>query len=56
MKEESENGLNGHILLLHLGTDKKRTDKFYDSYLDKLVKTLLSKGYRFTSLAEAVGF
>ena len=35
------------MLLVHIGTDKRRTDKFYN-YLDKLIETLKSKGYEFT--------
>lgn len=52
MKEERKNGLNGHILLLHLGTSAARTDKFYDKYLDLTVKELLDKGYSFRLIAE----
>ena len=44
---EQINTLNGFMLLVHIGTDKRRTDKFYN-YLDKLIKTLKSKGYEFT--------
>lgn len=47
-------GLNGHFLLIHFGTDAKRTDKFY-SYLPQLIKTLQKKGYRFVSVKEAIG-
>ena len=39
-------GLNGFILLLHIGTDPKRTDKFYNR-LPGLIKYLKSKGYQF---------
>lgn len=28
-EKEGVNGLNGFILLLHIGTDARRTDKFY---------------------------
>ena len=38
-----EHGLNGYILLLHIGTDPKRTDKFYHR-LNNLVTTLKQKG------------
>lgn len=55
MEEERKNGLNGHILLLHLGTDKARTDKFYDRCLEKLLKNLLKKGYRFGLISETAG-
>ncbi|SFP71093.1 Peptidoglycan/xylan/chitin deacetylase, PgdA/CDA1 family [Pseudarcicella hirudinis] len=39
-------GLNGFILLSHVGTDPARTDKFYYK-LDKLISTLKKKGYTF---------
>ena len=55
MDEEEKNGLNGHILLLHLGTDPARTDKFFDNCLDRLIADLLGKGYRFVLLEEAIG-
>jgi endoglucanase len=38
-------GLNGFILLIHIGTDPARTDKFYN-YLGKLLQFLKGKGYR----------
>lgn len=43
------NGLNGHIMLIHLGTVPERTDKFYDR-LPELIEALLAKGYTFTPL------
>jgi len=42
----SENGLNGAIVLIHSGTDPRRTDKFY-TLLPQLLKDLKAKGYRF---------
>ncbi|MFI5131410.1 MAG: glycoside hydrolase family 9 protein [Chitinophagales bacterium] len=42
-------GLNGFILLLHIGTDPKRTDKFYKR-LPGLVQYLKAKGYRFQTI------
>ncbi|HEX8332886.1 MAG TPA: polysaccharide deacetylase family protein [Segetibacter sp.] len=51
-KEKSDvNGLNGFILLLHIGTDPRRTDKFYNK-LDDLLKELKKKGYKFTTIAD----
>jgi peptidoglycan/xylan/chitin deacetylase (PgdA/CDA1 family) len=51
-KEKSDaNGLNGFILLLHIGTDPRRTDKFYNK-LDDLLKELKKKGYEFSSIDE----
>ena len=43
------NGLNGHIMLIHFGTDPARTDKFYDK-LPRLISELRRKGYSFTPL------
>ncbi|WP_455590989.1 glycoside hydrolase family 9 protein [Bacteroides sp.] len=51
---EAKEGLNGHLMLIHLGTDDRRTDKFYKDYLDKLITKLKKKGYQFVSLREAV--
>ena len=45
----STNGLNGFILLLHIGTHPERTDKFYYK-LDELIKELKSRGYSFNYL------
>jgi peptidoglycan/xylan/chitin deacetylase (PgdA/CDA1 family) len=39
-------GLNGFILLVHIGTDPRRTDKFY-RLLPELISTLKKKGYHF---------
>jgi peptidoglycan/xylan/chitin deacetylase (PgdA/CDA1 family) len=40
-----QSGLNGFILLMHVGTDPKRTDKFYRR-LPELIRWLKGKGYR----------
>jgi peptidoglycan/xylan/chitin deacetylase (PgdA/CDA1 family) len=45
-EQKHHNGLNGFILLLHIGTDPGRTDKFYDK-LPQLVSFLKGKGYEF---------
>lgn len=45
------NGLNGHIMLIHFGTDTARTDKFYDK-LPGLIRELRRKGYSFTPLKD----
>ena len=39
-------GLNGYILLLPIGTDPKKTDKFYYRP-NELIKILKQKGYQF---------
>ena len=56
MEVEKKEGLNGHILLIHLGTSELRTDKFYQGHLDKLIRTLKKKGYTFTPILEATGW
>lgn len=43
--ETKPNGLNGFILLLHIGTDAQRTDKFYNR-LPELIAYLKNKGYK----------
>jgi peptidoglycan/xylan/chitin deacetylase (PgdA/CDA1 family) len=43
------NGLNGAILLIHLGTHPDRTDKFYHK-LEQFIDQLSAKGYRFGRL------
>lgn len=55
MSVEAKEGLNGHLMLIHFGTDDKRTDKYYNGYLDKMIKALKKKGYSFVSLQKAVG-
>lgn len=44
-------GLNGFILLLHIGTDPARTDKFYNR-LDELIKELKGRNYQFVRVDE----
>ncbi len=46
MSYEMKHSLNGAIILIHLGTDPRRTDKFYD-HLGKLIDTLAARGYSF---------
>lgn len=53
-KEKTDlNGLNGFILLVHFGTDPKRTDKFYN-HLDELITELKQKHYRFAAINEVL--
>jgi peptidoglycan/xylan/chitin deacetylase (PgdA/CDA1 family) len=42
-------GLNGFILLFHIGTDPRRTDKFYNQ-LQQLIVYLKRKGYEMTTI------
>lgn len=44
-------GLNGFILLMHLGAGPGRKDKFY-TYLPKLIAYLRAKGYHFQRVDE----
>jgi endoglucanase len=46
-------GLNGFILLTHIGTDARRKDKFY-ARLDELITALRSRGYQFKLLNESI--
>jgi len=48
---EKEKGLNGFILLLHVGTDPRRNDKFYHR-LPELLLWLRSKNYQTVSINE----
>lgn len=50
-EKKSPEGLNGFILLFHIGTDTRRTDKTY-SRLPGLIAELKSKGYRFVKINE----
>jgi peptidoglycan/xylan/chitin deacetylase (PgdA/CDA1 family) len=50
-EETHPQGLNGFILLAHIGTDPRRTDKFY-SKLDPLLTELQKRGYRFNSFRD----
>ncbi|KAA8483100.1 peptidoglycan/xylan/chitin deacetylase (PgdA/CDA1 family) [Arcticibacter tournemirensis] len=45
----AKNGMNGFMLLMHIGTDVRRTDKFYN-LLDSLIKVLHHKGYSFEKI------
>jgi peptidoglycan/xylan/chitin deacetylase (PgdA/CDA1 family) len=44
-------GLNGFILLVHIGTAAERTDKFYH-HLDELLNELKARGYVFKRIDE----
>jgi len=50
-EEQSPRGMNGFILLLHIGTDPRRKDKFY-LYLPELIRELRRRGYHFTRIDE----
>ncbi len=50
-EKQSQTGLNGFTLLIHIGTDPRRKDKFYN-YLPKLIADLKKKGYQFVRIDE----
>lgn len=50
-EKNSSCGLSGFILLIHIGTDPRRTDKFY-YLLSDLLAELRSKGYQFVRIDE----
>ena len=50
-EQDSPGGLNGYLLLIHIGVDSRRPDKFYNR-LDSLVTLLLQKGYQFKRVDE----
>ncbi|MGF7039276.1 glycoside hydrolase family 9 protein [Mucilaginibacter lappiensis] len=50
-EQKDKNGLNGFILLTHIGTDPKRKDKFY-AKLPYLITALKNKGYQFVKIDE----
>jgi peptidoglycan/xylan/chitin deacetylase (PgdA/CDA1 family) len=45
------NGLNGAILLIHVGTESARQDKFYNR-LPEIIRLLKDKGYSFGQIAD----
>jgi hypothetical protein len=49
---EVKQGLNGTILLFHIGTDKRRQDKFYPKLYALLIE-LSKNGYDFVDLYRA---
>ncbi|MBW6458354.1 MAG: polysaccharide deacetylase family protein, partial [FCB group bacterium] len=49
MFREAQNDLNGYIMLVHLGTDPARTEKFYHE-LPRLITELKEKGYDFVRI------
>lgn len=50
-EQQHTNGLNGFILLVHIGTDAQRTDKFYNR-LPQLINWLKAKGYQLVRVDE----
>lgn len=55
MDYERQHGLNGFLLIFHMGTSDARTDKFYATHLDRLICELRRLGYEFVPLKKAIG-
>ena len=51
LEKTDPNGLNGFILLIHIGTDPRRKDKFYHK-LDALITELEKKKYTFMTITQ----
>lgn len=49
IRYEEDHGMKGFIFLSHIGTDPRRTDKFYNR-LDQLIRYLKDKGYSFSKI------
>lgn len=52
LQAEKSSGLNGYILVYHLGSDKRREDKFYPRLIS-LIMELKKAGYQFTDLYQS---
>ncbi|WP_245586335.1 polysaccharide deacetylase family protein [Olivibacter sitiensis] len=52
-EENSNGGLNGFFLLIHLGADPRRQKGFYEE-LPRLIKKLTEKGYVFRRMDELI--
>ncbi|MBD2699012.1 glycoside hydrolase family 9 protein [Spirosoma sp. BT702] len=50
-EQKKRNGLNGFILLMHIGTDSRRINKLY-TRLDELLTELRKKSYQFVRVDE----
>lgn len=53
MAAKEPQGINGHILLIHLGTSSLRPDKFYNR-LPELIEKLQAMGYTFADLSKVI--
>jgi peptidoglycan/xylan/chitin deacetylase (PgdA/CDA1 family) len=54
-EKKDPKGLNGFLLLIHIGTHPDRTDKFYFR-LEELIEKLSKEGYRFERVDELLAF
>jgi len=53
-EKKHNNGLNGFILLIHIGSHPDRTDKFYQ-LLAPLIGELKTRGYQFKRIDQLIG-
>ena len=53
-EKKHKNGLNGFILLIHIGSHRDRTDKFY-LMLQQLIVELKNRGYKFVRIDTLIG-
>ena len=53
-EKQDANGLNGFLLLLHIGSGPDRRDKF-PAWFGELLDTLSGKGYQFVRVDELLG-
>lgn len=54
-EKSSSHGLNGFILLIHIGTAPERTDKLYNR-LDELIIWLITHGYQLVRIDELLEY
>ncbi|HMJ67652.1 MAG TPA: glycoside hydrolase family 9 protein [Cyclobacteriaceae bacterium] len=52
-EKEAKDGINGSIILVHVGTDPRRKDKLY-SRMPEMIKKLKAKGYEFKRVDDLV--
>jgi hypothetical protein len=50
-EREDPNGLNGYLLLLHVGSGPGRADKFHRHFA-RLIDALMTRGYRLSRVDE----
>ena len=48
---EARYGLNGFLILIHMGTDDRRKDKLYH-HLDDIISILKGKGYQLVDVPD----
>jgi peptidoglycan/xylan/chitin deacetylase (PgdA/CDA1 family) len=53
-KEHDPNGLNGYLLVFHMGSSSRRADKFYNHF-GELLDSLTAEGYQLVRVDELLG-